>query len=140
MIWFLGRVGAGTDDRWREFVIPFIRNAWPKESEYRTSGTSEAWVNLLCDTGDAFPDVLAAVRDHLGDVDWHHAMLPEAIESAAQTFPQQTLDLLDRVVSEADGEEGPYELSRVLDLLIEAKPALIGDRRYIRLHRLAAQQ
>ena len=140
VIWFLGRVGAKNDDGWRKLVIPFIREAWPNERRYRTSGTSKVWLSLLCDTGDAFPDVLDAVWNHLGDVDWRQAMLAGAIESLAQRFPRQTLDLLDRVVPDADGEEAPYELSRVLDLLVEAEPALIGDTRYNRLHRLAARQ
>ena len=139
VIWLLGPEGTRNDDGWRKLVIPFIRRAWPNESRYRTNGTSKVWLSLLCDTGDAFPDVLDAVWDHLGDVDWRQAMLAEAMESLAQRFPRQTLDLLDRVISDADGEEAPYELSRVLDLLVEAKPALNGDPRYRRLQRLAAQ-
>ena len=140
VIWLLGPVGTRSDDGWRKLVIPFIRWAWPNESLYRTSGTSKMWLSLLCNAGDAFPHVLDAVRNHLGHVDWHQAMLPSGMESLAQRFPRQTLDLLDRVVSDADGEEAPYELSRVLELLVEAKPALNGDPRYRRLQRLAAQQ
>ena len=139
VIWFLGRVGAEDGDAWRKLVMPFIRNAWPKERRYRTSGTSGAWLSLLCNTGDAFPDVLDAVWNHLGDVDWRQAMLAGAIESLAQRFPRQTLDLLDRVAPDEVGEV-PYGLSTVLDLLVEAEPALIGDTRYSRLHRLAAGQ
>ena len=140
VIWFLGRVGTKNDDGWRKLVIPFIREAWPNECRYRTSGTSNVWLSLLCDTGDAFPDVFDAVWNHLGDIDWRHAMLAGAMESLAQRFPRQTLDLLDRVVPDADGDEAPYELSRVLDLLVEAEPALIGTTRYNRLHRFAARQ
>ena len=139
VIWFLGRVGAKNDDGWRKLVIPFIRDAWPNERRYRTSGTSKVWLSLLCDTGDAFPDVLDAVWNHLGDVDWRQAMLAGAMESLAQRFPRQTLDLLDRVAPDEVGEV-PYGLSTVLDLLVEAAPALIGDPRYSRLHRLAAKQ
>ena len=139
VIWFLGRVGAENDDGWRKLVIPFIREAWPNERRYLTSGTSKVWLSLLCDTGDAFPDVLDAVWNHLGDVDWRQAILAGAMESLAQRFPRQTLDLLDRVVPDEVGEV-PYGLSTVLDLLVEAAPALIGDPRYSRLHRLAAKQ
>ena len=139
VIWFLGRVGAEDGDGWRKLVMPFIRNAWPKERRYRTGGTSGAWLSLLCNTGDAFPDVLDAVWNHLGDVDWRQAMLAGAIESLAQRFPRQTLDLLDRVAPDEVGEV-PYGLSTVLELLVEAEPALIGDTRYSRLHRLAARQ
>ena len=139
VIWLLGPVGKN-DDGWRELVIPFIRRAWPHESKYRTSGTSKMWLSLLCDTVDAFPDVLNAVRDYLVGIDWRHAMLDEAVESLAQSYPRQTLDLLDRVVPDGDGAEAPYGLSRVLDLLVEAKPSLSADPRYRRLRRLAARQ
>ena len=138
VIWFLRRVGSENDDDWRELVVPFIRKAWPNERQYRTSGTSGAWLRLLCHTGDAFPDVLDAVRNHLGAVDGHQVLLA-GMESLAKRFPGQTLDLLDRVVP--DGvREGPYGLSTVLTLLVEAEPALVGDTRYSRLHRLAARQ
>ena len=138
VIWFLESVGIGNDDRWRSLVIPFINNAWPKERRYRNSGTSGAWFSLLCHTGDAFPDVLDAVRDHLGAVDWRQAMFPDTIDTLAQGFPRQTLDLLDHVAPDGVSEP-PYGLSRVLDLLAEAEPRLVADTRYRRLRRLAAR-
>ncbi|MYB06598.1 MAG: hypothetical protein F4Y24_09625 [Gemmatimonadetes bacterium] len=138
MIWFLGRVGAESDDGWRKFVIPFIREAWPNERRYRTIGTNGAWLWLLCDTGDAFPDVLNAVRKHLGAIDGHRALL-DRMKPLGKRFPRQTLDLLDRVVPDEVGVV-PYGLSTVLDLLIEVEPALTGDIRYSRLHRLAARE
>ena len=138
VIWFLGRVGAKNDDGWRKLVIPFIREAWPNERRYRSTGTSGAWLWLLCDTRDAFPDVLDAVRNHLGAVDGHQAVLAD-MEPLVERFPGQTLGLLDRVVPDGVGEV-PYGLSTVLDLLVEAEPALSGDPRYSRLHRLAARQ
>ena len=138
VIWFLERVGVKNDDGWHAFVIPFIHNAWPKERRYRTSGTSGAWVVLLCRTDDAFPDVLDAVRDHLDAVDWRQAMLPNTIDTLAQKFPRQTLDLLDHVAPDGVSEP-PYGLSQVLDFLAEAEPKLVTDTRYRRLRRLAAR-
>jgi len=138
VIWFLKLVGEEIDNGWRELVLPFIRKAWPNERRYRTGGTSSAWVALLCRTGDAFPDVLDAVRNHVGPVNWRQASLVD-LEQLVGRFPQDTLDLLDRVAP--DGvEEGPYGLATVLSLLIDADPTLTGDSRYSRLHRLAAQQ
>ena len=138
VIWFLGRVAAKNDDGWRKFVIPFIQEAWPNERRCRTSGTNGAWLSLLSDTGDAFPEVLDTVWNHLGAIDGHQAML-DRMEPIAKRFPRQTLDLLDRVVPDEVGVV-PYGLSTVLDLLVEVEPALIGDTRYSRLHRLAARE
>ncbi len=137
-IWFLGRVGAENDDGWRKLVIPFIRNAWPKERRFRTSGTISAWVSLLCDTGDAFPEVLDAVWDLLDPVDWRRIVLLD-IEPLAKKFPEQTLKLLNRVVPD-EVHQLPWGLSRLLDLLAEADPDLISEPRYRRLHRLVAQE
>ena len=145
VICLLRPVGTKSDDGWRKLVIPFIHRAWPNERQYQTSGTRERWLTLLYDTGDAFPDVLRAVRNHLGAVDARHAVLAVvqrevgAMELLAKKFPRQTLDLLDRVVPDGVGE-APYGLSTVLTLLREAEPALIGDSRYSRLHQLAARQ
>ena len=138
VIWYLGLLGTRHHDRWHAFVIPFIRDAWPKERRYRNSGTSGAWLSLLCTTGDAFPDLLDVVRDHLVAVDWRQAMFPNTIDTLAQEFPRQTLDLLDRVAPDGVSEP-PYGLSRVLDLLAEAEPKLVTDTRYRRLRRLAAR-
>lgn len=137
VIWLLGRVGAENDEGWRQLVTPFIRKAWPNERRYQTSGTSEMWLTLLCNTNEAFPDVFSAVRNHLGAVDPNQAMLGE-MEPLAERFPRRTLDLLNRVVPDVT-EEAPYGLSTVLTLLREGEPALIGDARYSRLHQLAAR-
>ena len=139
VIWFLRLVGKDENDRWQNLVIPFIRNAWPNERKYRTMQSSKAWLGLLCHTGDAFPDVLDAVRNHLGAIDVRQAVLPKTMEPLTKMFPQEMLELLDRVAPDGVGE-APYGLSRVLDLLAEAKPALIDDTRYRRLHRLAARE
>ena len=125
-------------DGWRTLVIPFIRGAWPNERRFRTSGTSDAWVQLLGFSHDAFPDVLEAVWDHLGAIDRHLPVLVN-VEGMATKFPEQTLHLLNRVVPE-EMEYAPYGLPKVLDLLVEAKPALNRDARYNRLQQLAAQE
>ena len=145
VIWFLSRVGADNNDGWQKLVIPFIENAWPNERRCQTSGTTEAWLNLLDDTEDSFPNVLAAVRDHLRPVDSGRPVLyafhreAGTKEPLTTKFPRETLDLLDRVAPD-DSRDVPHGLLRVLGLLVEAEPALIGDTRYSRLHRLAAQR
>ena len=141
-IWFLARVGAGNDDGWRELVVPFVRKAWPNEREYQTGETTEVWLSLLENTEDSFPNVLAAVRDHLRPVNSGRPV-PCAFDRDAgpnepltTRFPRETLDLLDRVAP-SGSRDVPYGLADVLGLLVEAEPALIGDTRYTRLHALA---
>ncbi len=138
VICHLERVGKKCDERWRQIVVPFIQNAWPKEREYNTSETSEMWLWLLRQAGDTFPDVLEAVRFKLVVVSWRDAFWPDW-EKPAEKFPKQTLDLLDRITP--DGlSETPYGLMRVLDLLAAAAPQLQGDARYRRLLELATRE
>ena len=145
VIWFLAQVGAGNDDGWQKLVVPFVRKAWPNEREYQTGDTTEAWLSLLEDTEDAFPNVLAAVRDHLRPVDSGRPVLYAfhreggANEPLTTKFPRETLDLLDRVAP-SGSRDVPYGLADVLGLLVEAEPALTGDTRYTRLHAFAAQR
>ena len=139
VIRFLRLLDEDDNDRWRNLVIPFIRKAWPNERRCRTMRSSEGWLILLCHTGNAFPDVLDAVRNHLGAIDVRQAVLPKAMESLTKMFPWETLELLDRVAPDGVGD-APYGLSRVLELLAEAAPKLIGDTRFRRLHRLAARE
>ena len=125
--------------RWQTLVIPFIHKAWPNERQFRTSGTTGAWLQLLGHTHDAFPDVFRAISKHLGAIDRHQPVL-FSIEGMATKFPEQALDLLNRVVPPDEMEDAPSGLSEVLDLLVKAKPALNRDGRYNRLQRLAAQE
>ena len=145
VVWFLRRMGARGVDGWRQLVIPFIRRAWPNERRYQTSDTSEAWLHLLGDTGDSFPNVLHAVWDGLRPVNsgWPvlHALDREAgaTESLPAKYPRETLDLLDRVVPD-NSRDVTRGLSAVLELMVAAEPALLGDTRYRRLHGLTAEQ
>ena len=102
-------------------------------------------LSLLKDTDDWFPKVLAAVRDHLRPVNPERTVLDGfhreegANEPLTTRFPRETLDLLDRVAP-SGSQDVPYGLTDVLGLLVEAEPALVGDRRYTRLDAHAAQR
>ena len=145
VIWILAQVGAGNDDGWQELAIPFIRKAWPNEQRYQTGETTEVWLSLLEDTEDSFPRVLAAVRDHLRPVYSGRLVLyafhreAGAKEPLTDPVPARNTRPTGTCRGPDSSKDVPYGLSDVLRLLVEAEPALIGDRRYRRLHSLAAQ-
>lgn len=138
VIWLLGRIGLGNENGWRKFVIPFIRNAWPKERRFQIESTSRAWVSLLDDTGECFPDVLNALRDFLRPIQsdyfniYRFSRGSDLEKSLAIKFPRATLELLNLVVSEIPGV-APFNLGEVLDLVAEADPSVISNRDYLRL-------
>lgn len=145
LIWFLGRVGAGNDQGWDKMVVPFINNAWPRELKFQTEKTSKAWVSLMGETDEAFPVVLNAVRDFLRPILSSHLSLHQLCRENSQKnpltakFPKEVLELLDLVVSD-DPLSVPYDLSQILNLLLETAPRIVTDKRYQRLRELDASR
>lgn len=143
VIWFLGRVGSGNDNGWKNMVIPFIQKAWPKESKLQTEKTSKAWVSMLDNTDEQFPAVFNIVRDFLRPIRESHFRLYRFINNTDQQdaiisrFPSETLDLLSLIMPD-DPRSVPYDLSQALNLLLEANPNITTDRRYGRLRELDA--
>lgn len=145
VIWFLGRVGASNDQGWDRLVVPFIQDAWPRERRFQTEKTSMAWVSMLDDTGEAFPTVFKVLRDFLRPICSSNFVLyrfhSEIGEENPLTvkFPNETLDLLNLIVPD-DPHSAPYDLSQVLNLLLETDPSIATDRRYERLREIAASR
>ena len=143
VIGFLGRVGQDNEEGWAKYVIPFIEHAWPKEARFQTEQTTKAWMLMLEETEGKFPDVLNAVRSYLRpmrSVHYGHYGLTSGSggqESIISKFPEQTLDFLDLVISE-NPSNAPYDLDEALQLLVEARPVIVSDRRFARLQELAA--
>ena len=145
VIGFLGRVGQDNEDGWKTYVIPFIESAWPKEARYQTERTTQAWMLMLEETDVKFPDVLDVVKPFLRPMRTIHYGLYGIAdgyggqESIISKFPEHSLDLLDLVIAEEPGN-APFDLDQTLQLLVEARPGVVSDRRFARLHDLASRQ
>ena len=143
MIGFLGRVGQDNEDGWEGYVIPFIDNAWPKESRYQTEKTTHAWMLMLEDSDEKFSEVLDAVKPFLRPMRSVHYGLygitdgSDDQDAIITRFPEQSLDLLDVVVAEGPGN-APFDLDGALRALADAQPEIVSDRRFARLQELAA--
>ena len=144
VIHHLVRVGQSSDSGWIESVIPFLRNAWPKELQFQTESTSVAILSMLVASGDAFPRVLETVHDFLRPIRQahylfyrFHRLVAGDEELIPSRFPSKTLELMSLIVPD-DPHKVYYDLGKVLALLSEAAPKLIGDQRYHRLQELLA--
>ena len=143
MIGMLRRVGVEQDGAWAEHVIPFVREAWPKELRYKTEGTARAWLSLLDDTGESFPQVFESVREHLCRIQSTNLSLFRFYrqlgdsEPIAQKFPMEALELIE-ILTPYDSKNIPYDLAQVLNLLEEVEPRVSVDNRFLRLRDLEA--
>lgn len=137
-IFWLGRVGQKNERGWAKLVTPFINEVWPRERKFRTSTSMRAWISLLDDTGDSFPDVYGAVKKFLVplDMDDHpfYKFTREINDEEPITtrFPEATLDLMNTITPQAITRP-PHELPKVLALIAETNPTLTSDPRYLRL-------
>jgi hypothetical protein len=143
-IFRLGVIGKRGEDGWSEHVVTFINTVWPRERTFRTSNLVSSWVSLLDGTGEKFPEVLSAVRRFLVPVErgshWLYQFSREVggEEPLTIKYPADVLELLDAVIPNS-AEDVPYELAQILDLIEETDPALVSDRRFVRLIDLIEQ-
>lgn len=145
VIHFIGRVGKENDDGWNRFALPFIQNSWPQEVKFQTESASRAWVSMLDDAGSAFPAVLKVVRPFFVPIRGaHHWLFGFTREMGGDDplslrFPLETLDMLSCIIAD-EPRDAPYDLSRVLDTIVEADPSLVTDARFRRLADIVARR
>jgi hypothetical protein len=129
-----------------KIVIPFIKNAWPREATYQTEAMSTAFVSLLEDSGNVFPILLDAVRPFMQRSPYGHSGLYRFYKNVSEddgdilitsAFPLETLVLLDAIVSD-DAAGVPHDLEDVLKLIAKTRPDLTRGRRFVRLRELDA--
>ena len=144
-IFCLNDVGRKERNGWRERVIPFIDNAWPRERKFKTTDMVSAWVTLLGGTGDDFPVVLNCVRSFLVPTKregfWLHRFTREGADEEPLTakHPCSVLELLHAIIPN-DPMLVPYDLSSILEIIRETNPSLTRNAKYVRLIDLVEQQ
>lgn len=147
VIHYLGTVGQELkgENGWKEVIIPFISKAWPLEKRFRTTEATKTWFIMLTHTQDNFPAVLHAVQKFLTPVqEGLHDLYyfsRELNDSGILTekYPEEVLSLLSSIIP-IYTDSVPYELSSILELIIETEPELSKDNRYLRLMDLVERQ
>ncbi|QSX29842.1 SIR2 family protein [Shewanella cyperi] len=137
VIFYLSLLGQRDNARWQSVVIPFIKNVWPRESKFRTSNLISAWVSLLAESGDAFPDLLKEMkwlivpaqieRDWLDD--FQRARYGK--RSLSTRFPKEVMALCNVLIQTTNAV--PYSLRNVLEQVQAAAPELANHHEFGRL-------
>ncbi|MDE8601665.1 SIR2 family protein [Marinomonas sp. RSW2] len=133
----LKQIGQNDSSDWEKKVIPFIKQAWPKEKNYQKPEMTTNWLYLLATTGVYFPSVLNAVSPFLKPIQGFSIPLTSFYRSKdgtplAQLFPKDTLDLLDKLIMDTPNII-PYEVPKMLDIITESDPPLLNSAKYKRL-------
>ncbi len=128
------------DSDWKQLGAPFFRDVWPKEEGFQTAETTQRMIHLVERSGDNFPDAVKLVLSFVRPLDRLSFLALRSqkegdSESPAARFPNETLALLDRGISDHPALP-PYDLAKTLDLIVDAAPELRQDLRWIRLNEL----
>ncbi|MBL4798247.1 MAG: SIR2 family protein [Oleispira sp.] len=136
---------VGSKYSWDEHVIPFIKNAWPIEQDYKNSRLSKAWVGLLDDTGDDFPFVFSVLKNYLVPINSmnlnlykFHSSLKSQEMPIAEKYADDSLEMLSLITSPETVNNSGVE--QVLDVIIRSKPELEQDARFTKLKKFIAEQ
>ncbi len=121
---------------WRNRLLPYLRNVWPKSRDLVTPAISESLGRLCIAAREAFPEALKELRHWLQPVQ-HSDFLAHLMHEAklCEQFPADSLAFLDAVVGD-DAQWPPRELKMCLDEIGNADPQLVQDARFTRLTEL----
>ncbi len=121
---------------WRETIGPWFDEAWPRRPRDRSQNLSEKLAWMAVDSGDAFPDVVRAIKDILTEEEWQSALfhLTKKEEEArlVSRFSGPSLTLADKIVGDRPNILGDT-LKTLLDAISKAEPKLRRTAAYKRL-------
>lgn len=127
------------EDYWKNRVLPFWQQVWPKSRDLATPRIAESLTRLIIAARGKFPAALAAVQDWLQpieDPDYVVHLLHES--GLCSRFPTEALHLLDSIIR--DQPWAPGDLGKCLADISQAMPALDSDHRYQRLFEYGRQR
>lgn len=137
VIWSLERWSTAANGRWRERVIPFLKNVWPKQRALRTPRISARLADFALANGNLMPAIVKVILPWLVPVRGGHlhtlSLKDDAGDCPARLYPKATLDLFWAVLAE-DPRQWPYKIEDVIEILTET-PETAADPRLSELRR-----
>ena len=136
-----GRLRGTPDERgriWREKASPWLEHYWPRPAGRNTAATSKAMLEMVSESGDAFPQATEWALEHLKPIERGLYRLQRS--QHAQSHPNETFRLLQKVI--APGVTADHNRRVVREMLEEiaaAQPGVQTDPEYRRLHQWASQ-
>ena len=117
------------EDNWHRSFAPFFENVWPKEQEFREASLTAYWIRVVVGAGSEFPAALEQLKPYIASCDRGDGSLRPIVSSdVPEEFPRETLKLL-WLVCGPKSRGSFYEISTIIDRLIEADPGIEVDRR-----------
>lgn len=117
-------------------MLPFWQHVWPQSKTLISKDLANPLARLAISARNKFPDALAKVRDWLLPPDYPGSVIRHLHSKLCGTFPEDALDLLDKIVGQA---QAPQTLGEYILEIGDVRNELRKDLRLKRLH-LRVQQ
>jgi len=132
--------GDRKEDHWINRTKPLLESIWPKSAEKQSPDAASAFAKICVNSGARFPEAVRIVRPFIvKTTNYHLALINVAESDMASKYPQDTLDLLDRLVDERY-EWPPDELAQSLEQISNANADLTQTLEYRRLSNYLARR
>jgi hypothetical protein len=135
---------TSTSDWWPRLGRTFFREVWPLEPTLQIAVTANDFARIPASVGTKnFADAVATILPYLVPFEVWAVMTefqldPKETETQdiVRAYPEETLILLAVCIDEQQ-KHGVYDLGRILDFIVEARPKLQRDTRMRMLRKLA---
>jgi hypothetical protein len=129
----LSNAGDRKEDHWINRTKPLLEAIWPKSAEKQSPDAAFAFAQICVNSGARFPEAVRIVKAFLvKTTNYHLALIRLAESDKASKYPEDTLDLLDRLIDERY-EWPPDELAQCLEQISNANADLTQTLEYRRL-------
>lgn len=123
---------------WKENIHPWLHDFWPKASSLNTSKTSEAFLSMLVNSGDAFPDAAKWLIEYLRPSKGN-SLYDLKRNGYAKKYPVEMLEILDKIIDDSTLDTyNRSHLKCLLDELIASKRDISNSQIYQRLYRISS--
>jgi len=133
----LGSAGEQRESYWKNRILPFWENIWPKSNDQVSSIYAESLALLCIEAGNEFPSAVATIVNWLRKISHPERVIHRLHETGlSKDFPEDVLRLLSAILDE-NSSRLPLELRQCLDAIAQVVPNLCDDHRFRRIDELA---
>lgn len=122
--------------KWRSVVGPVFQSIWPLDVELQTSASTFKLVQILRESGAAFPEaaevIIPYVRSESSQSHTSIYSISEADDILYSSSPEKILDLIIAVVGDTPPKSA-FGLRKVLDRIRKHAPQLVNSRKFQKL-------
>jgi hypothetical protein len=128
-IWFNG---SEEKEKYTKLLHVFFSDVWPRQISAKTSYLSSRLLDMAFLSPAGFPELVKAILPLLTTINYSYTNID--FPDWTKSYPQQTLDLLDIVLSD-EIRSWPYNVEEIFQRISDADESLHSDERLLELKR-----